>query len=396
MVGFVGFVGQGVGSVGLSRSKGVAGLDLNFVNGRYALNSPYSSAFPPGWSFARIGAGTALTSAGVVVPFATNVPRIMDRGLLVEGARTNKCSIRNATPVTAAANITKTGDAAAVLTLETDTAALAAAGLSGVVGQVWRLNNTAGVATAVVAVDGATTNTNAHTCSAYVRGSGDVRVRLNGISNTATPLTSAYVRRTTTQTPPDSGNLLSIWIAAGADCYFTLPQLEEGSFATSPIITTGAAGTRGADSATITGLNIPAPYTIIVDLIPLQVSGMDVVNTGTSLANGVGLYINSGVPNGVGFVREASATTATIVTANTATANVATKLGGRFAVNDTNVALNGTVGTVDTSVAPPTITQLNLSRLAYGFQGVYASAIIQRMRILPYALSDAELQALTT
>jgi hypothetical protein len=187
------------------------------------------------------------TTAAVTVV----LPRITNRGILVEEARTNKLTVRNATPVSATANVTKTGDAAGVLTLENDTAALAAAGLTGVVGQVWRLNNTAGTTVAVATIDGATGNTNSHTLSAYVRGTGDVRVRLNGISNTATPLTAAYVRRTTTQTPPDSSNFFSIWVAAGGDCYFTLPQLEEGAFATSPIITTGAAGTRGVDAASI-------------------------------------------------------------------------------------------------------------------------------------------------
>lgn len=68
----------------------IAGLDLDFVRGRYALNSPYrtSPADLPGWSFSRTGAGIAETAAGALVSFAAGVPRITDRGLLVEEGRT--------------------------------------------------------------------------------------------------------------------------------------------------------------------------------------------------------------------------------------------------------------------------------------------------------------------
>lgn len=79
------------GTLALSKGGGVAiaGLDLDFVNGRYAWNSPYraSPADIPGWSFSRSGGGDAVSFNGQVQSFATGVPRIVPgRGLLIEAA----------------------------------------------------------------------------------------------------------------------------------------------------------------------------------------------------------------------------------------------------------------------------------------------------------------------
>ena len=63
-----------------------------FTRNRYKLSGLYTTpANIPGWSFSRSSAGTALDSAGNVISFATGVPRITDKGLLVEEARTNLC-----------------------------------------------------------------------------------------------------------------------------------------------------------------------------------------------------------------------------------------------------------------------------------------------------------------
>jgi hypothetical protein len=71
-----------------------AGLDLNFAGGVFSLNNTRTSnpANIPGWSFSRTdtdGTATALDLAGNVIQFATGVPRITNRGILVEEARTN-------------------------------------------------------------------------------------------------------------------------------------------------------------------------------------------------------------------------------------------------------------------------------------------------------------------
>jgi hypothetical protein len=376
--------------------RSAAGLDLNFAGGVFRLNNTRSGAVAaiPGWSFSRTdtnGTATALDLAGNVIQFATGVPRITNRGILVEEARTNKLTVRNATPVSATANVTKTGDAAGVLTLENDTAALAAAGLTGVVGQVWRLNNTAGTTVAVATIDGATGNTNSHTLSAYVRGTGDVRVRLNGISNTATPLTAAYVRRTTTQTPPDSSNFFSIWVAAGGDCYFTLPQLEEGAFATSPIITTGAAGTRGADAVTMGSFVFPAAHTFVVETqAPVLQTGLFPTSFSSTGTN-VGLLV-TGSTN----VSGANMGNATFndVYGSAVSAGGTIKNAFRAETNNARGCLNGTLSALDATFTPVVGSQtLNIG--AANGSTSYWNSYVQRIRILPTALPDAQLQALT-
>lgn len=323
----------GVSVAAILSGSGALGLDLDFAAGRYALNSGYSNALPAGWAFSRTGAGTALDSAGSIIQFDTGVPRIIaDMGMLYEEARTN---------------------------LLLNSATL----------------STQDVTTAAVA----------HTLSFYGTGT----VTLTGTS-TAGPLvgTGANNRVTLTFTP--TAGTLTLTVTGSV----TSANLEAGSFATSHIPTTGATATRGNDTANITGLGLPAPYTIVVEMIPLQVAGMDVVNTQTSLASGAGIY--TGAPGVcIAFVREASVTTSAATTGNNTTVNVANKIAARYAVNDTNIALNGQVTTADGSNTPPTITRFNLSRPAYGFNGTYLSALVKRVRILPYAASDAELQALT-
>ena len=49
----------------------------------------FTEALPASVTYSRTGAATALTVAGVVVPFAANAPQLTDRGLLLESAATN-------------------------------------------------------------------------------------------------------------------------------------------------------------------------------------------------------------------------------------------------------------------------------------------------------------------
>jgi len=154
-----------------------------------AVATPVSFTAVPGVAFSRsdtAGASraTARTLAGAVLPFASGVPRVTDQGLLLSDvARTNKVTVYNANPDASLTNAVKTGDAAATLTRVLDTTALAAAGLSAVAtsGYVFKLDNSAGSTTAIATFNGLTGNTNPHTCSAWIRGTGaagSLRLRL--------------------------------------------------------------------------------------------------------------------------------------------------------------------------------------------------------------------------
>jgi hypothetical protein len=185
-----------------------------------------------------------------------NTLAISDLGLQVYEQRTNKCTNYNANP-TDLTNVTKSGDAAAVLSVVDDSAALALAGLSQIAtsGKVYKLDNSAGSATARATISGLTGNTNPHAGSSYIRGgSGGLSPSGAGTSQFATFTASAmYARIAGVFTPADNSRTLTVVANAGQTVYFILNDLEEGSFATPPIITAGAAAARAADVITAIG-----------------------------------------------------------------------------------------------------------------------------------------------
>ncbi|MBD8556924.1 hypothetical protein IFT84_20655 [Rhizobium sp. CFBP 8762] len=84
-------IGSGLGlrvQGGVAPAATIAGLDLDFANGRYAFNGPYVADISalPGWAFARNSQATAQTEAREVRTFGVNVPAITDRGLLIQEA----------------------------------------------------------------------------------------------------------------------------------------------------------------------------------------------------------------------------------------------------------------------------------------------------------------------
>jgi hypothetical protein len=190
----------------------------------------------------------------------------------------------------------------------------------------------------------------------------------------------------------DDTGVPSLYTGTGTSFWVYQAQLELGTGASSPIPTTTAAVTRAADNVNFTGLSAPAPYSVVSEFnVPRTASGVDIVNWGT-LANGAGQYLAT---SGLAFVRESSSTTALVIGA-TVTANVTQKMAARYAVNDVNLAVNGTLATADTSVTPPTLTNIALSNSVYGFGGININGTISRIRIYNRALPDAQLQSLTT
>jgi len=230
------------------------GLDLDFAQGRYAINGPYRPGLPAGWSFSRAGAGTSERSNGVIVPFASDFPRITDRGLLLEAQRTNKVLCYSANPTSM---LGIGGAGASRLSLVNDSAALAEGGLGTINpnGVVYKLDNSDNPARAEIGISGASGNLSPHSCSIYMRGSGLAVFRAYSSGTpfpSPTPLSNGYIRRQYLYTPAANASILALLAEPGATVYFILPQLEEGTFLTSPIVTEGAAATRGTDSASIT------------------------------------------------------------------------------------------------------------------------------------------------
>jgi hypothetical protein len=311
-----------------------AGLDLNFAGGVFSLNNTRtaSPAAIPGWSFSRTdtnGTATALDLAGNVIQFATGVPRITNRGILVEEARTNV------------------------------------------------LLNSATLSTQSV-----TTTAVAHTLSFYGTGT----VTLTGTS-TAGPLvgTGASNRVTLTFTP--TAGTLTLTVTGSV----TTAQLEAGAFATSPIITTGAAGTRGADTSTMGSFVFPAAHTFVVETqAPVLQTGLFPTSFSSTGTN-VGLLV-TGSTN----VSGANMGNATFndVYGSAVSAGGTIKNAFRAETNNARGCLNGTLSALDATFTPVVGSQtLNIG--AANGSTSYWNSYVQRIRILPTALPDAQLQALT-
>lgn len=248
-------LGAELGPAGLAvRASGGPALELDFLAGRYRRGGDVVTnlAALSGVTFARTGAGVAETAGGGLTAFASGVARVTDLGLLLETERTNRVTVHNANPA-GLTGVSKSGEASATLAVVSDAAALAQAGLSSVCGsgQAFKLDNAAGSTVATAIVSAATTSTSPHAVSAYVRGAGSGRI---GVQNNGGPIEtfgSVYVRWRVVRNPSFVGANLFLSAQPGAVLYFILPQLEAGDAASAPIVTTGAAATRGADALSV-------------------------------------------------------------------------------------------------------------------------------------------------
>lgn len=86
-------LGLGLAITGAQGAGGVNGLDLNFAGGRYALNSPYSSALPASFSFTRAAPDAYGLIDGEWTAFGTDEPVIIPgKGMQVYASYENKLS----------------------------------------------------------------------------------------------------------------------------------------------------------------------------------------------------------------------------------------------------------------------------------------------------------------
>ena len=217
------------------------------------------------------------------------------------------------------------------------------------------------------------------------------------IVNSGSLVTEATValnkNKVTTYGLPDAsgvGDVLTIWGA----------QLEEGSFPTSYIPTTGTALTRSADVASITGSNFSSWYN--PNETTLYIESPDFPNYG-NLSNAAFVYIsdvnvgaisvNDGIKFGTSspstnnriFVTEAGVTYA-------GTPGVqASKFAIAVATNDFNFVSDGTSKGTATSVVMPT----GMDRLAISSYGP-GYAHLSRLTYFPERLPDSSLQTMTT
>jgi hypothetical protein len=157
-------------------------------------------------------------------------------------ASQNKCANFNLNP-TDLTGVTKSGDAASVLSLVDDSANYPDE-LKQIGNQyVFKLDNSAGSTYADATIDGETGNINAHTIMCYAAvGSGTTYLRTtSGATGQVTISGSSYsLYQIENRTPGSTSERVRIRALAGATVYFIANQLEESSFATPLIETEGA------------------------------------------------------------------------------------------------------------------------------------------------------------
>lgn len=385
----------------------------------------------PGWSFTRASTALAEDSAGNLIAFAANEPRITDRGLLIEEARTNYVWNN----VMAGAVVGSPG--AAPTYWVTSGSAPAAAGLTQTISS--GVEN--GLAYLEITLAGTPTITGGS--GYYFTGTNDkvptspgqtwtasTYARLIGAATGVTSFTLGIVERDTGGAPTESSSTTmvlgtamarfthtrtmaggaTVKAQANANVNFTsgvplnvtyrlyAPQMEQGGFATSPILTGTGVVTRAADNAYITGLGalLAAPFTVA--------AWADLPSGAAVLRRLVELNDQSS-SNRMNLTREVNNSARLVavaggVTQNSAysggvfTGDVRLKYAARLRAATYRAALNGAIPAGEVAYTPP----VGLSRLDLGYSSVAAAAplngYISRVIILG-DVTDAALQALT-
>ena len=381
----------------------IQGIDLDFVRGRYASNSGYRSDFLslPGATYTRAGAATAETAAGVVVNFAANVPRITDRGVLIEEARTNL--------------FPRSAPTAAQMSFAQNVASATEPASPPIAGAVWNtLTNTASTAAGyqLVTVAASSVYTMSVLCetpdgSQPVLGTSSGTGDFSFIeTNIVVPTSTIYTRLSgntwrvaATFTSGASSNqntgIIRYTTQNQRVLKFSGFQLEAGAFPTSYIPTTGAAATRARDimsCSAYAGLNYPLTLFAEVDRVVDTGSVEGYVATSFDGSNFGELFTSAGD-------KATCATTGGGSRASAASVPVGStsKIAGRCETNNVNVALNGTAASADvTATMPSAPVRIELGVEIGTGAGSQPNGYIRRASVYPRAFSDAELQALTT
>mgnify|MGYP000107768597 CR=1 FL=1 len=375
----------------------------------------------PNWTFTRASTGYAQTSAGALTAFASGELRRTDKGVLIEGARTNLCLqsqtfdnaswTSNQSSVSANATTAPDGTSTADLLTEDSTA-----------GAVHR------------ATQSLTTTAAAHTASVYVKPNGRTWVYMRMADNTSTPrrcyfncsgsgsvgtaesgmtgsiaaLANGWYRISATIGTALAGANFLVFGLSSADntetyngdgtsgIYLWGAQLEAASFPSSYIPTTTASATRAADTLKITGLSgLTHPLSLYCEIervVDIGAVAEGLVATYADGSNFAELFVssaNNATCATTGGGSKASAASVAL--------GVTSKIAGRCATNDVNVALNGVAAAADTTATMPS----NPTEVWFGEElgtGVSSRPFcyIRRAAIWNRALSDSELQSVST
>jgi len=422
--------GAGVGGINLLNSAtiylgGVAPFHwLDFIANRalYAGADVGNVTGATGYSFTRASDGYYQNSDGTLTLFGSGALRRGDRGVLIEGSRTNLVlqsqTLDNASwsktagAVTANATVAPDGTTTAdefissgaagsyirqnitvsAATAYTFSVYLKASVNSWVLVEVWNSGVTkwsgryVNLATGALGTATSGGGGLAGTVSTQALGNGWFRVIVSLTSDNTTLTPVVYVADADLDTTVSNLASIYIWQA----------DLQAGAFPSSPIVTVAAAATRAADVLTYTagvsyGLSLWAEFERVVD-------------TG---AVGAVFQIDAGSNNDAARIEHNSSTPAlarglvvtggvqqALVSALTITLNQVTKMAQRVQTDSVNFARNTTLGNEDTSsTLPATPTTMRVGQTA---TGAWPFGYIRRAAVFTTALTDAQLQTVTT
>lgn len=190
-------------------------------------------------------------------------------------------------------------------------------------------------------------------------------------------------------------NLTGTYVAVGDHTDFFGIQLETGSVASSYIPTGASTVQRAADVCRMTGANFSSWFnnttgTFFVSgerEITSDYGRLISANSGSTIN-----YIDLGSDTAGRWNIQATSTTQANITAGTVTVNTRFRMAGAFAANSAQMAFNGTLGTLDTTVTVPTVSQLDIG---VNQTPIYLNGRIQTIKFWPTRLPDATLQSLT-
>jgi hypothetical protein len=190
------------------------------------------------------------------------------------------------------------------------------------------------------------------------------------------------------------GTAAGTGVSADASVRFSHVQVEAGS--ASSYIPTGASTVqRAADSCQLTGTNFSSWFNATQGTFFARGQRRLTSNTGMLLSandatNSEAMGLGSST-TGRWLIRDGGSDVASI-SPGTVTANTTYRIAGAYAVNDAQAALNGTLGTADTSLTLPTVNQLDIGRDRVS---VYLDGYVELIKYWPTRLPNATLQSLT-
>ena len=366
-----------------------------------------------GLTYTRSGAATAWRADGTLAEFAPNVIRRTDAGVLIEGQRTNLYlrwdpTIEHIT--TKGGNVSNAQPPANAPLTGRNWVELGAGGSSG---PTYMYPPCSAIASSSTVTFSCLCETPDGTPPVYgpgVTGSDfdvgfDRGGALTGASFSTTRRSGNIWDCRLTGVTPASGTSVYAGVRRTSVIQNQRPlkfsgfQLEQAPDASSPIITTGAAATRGADDFYIGGLQqlFASPYSFVVECEALPTNGvrsLAAVNSGGT-TNRVLIYRGTGVAT---FQLQVRAGGSTVLQQGSSPmpgserAKAALSFDGRYYRACVNGVMFGGGEPTATFTVPP--DRIHPFGSATSAEQSYAAG--RRLVILPYSLTDEELVKLTS